>query len=80
VRLKLKDGNTYDKVVVHPRGAGDRALNNADIVAKYRSLTRSVIPTDRQAAIEKTVLNLDALEDISELMALLTPTVRSALD
>jgi hypothetical protein len=39
-----------------------------------------VIPTDRQIAIEKTVLNLDALDDISELTALLTPTVRSALD
>ncbi len=55
-------------------------LTNTDIVAKYRSLTRSVIPTERQTAIEKTVLNLEALDDISELMALLTPTVRSALD
>ena len=31
-----------------------------DLVVKYRSLTHSVIPTDRQTAIEKTVLNLDA--------------------
>ena len=51
----------------------------ADIVDKYRNLTRSVITTDRQTAIEKAVLNLDVLEDISELMALLTPTVVSAL-
>jgi 2-methylcitrate dehydratase PrpD len=80
VRLTLKDGSTRDKVVAHPRGTGDRVLTNADIVVKYRSLTHSVIPTDRQTAIEKTVLNLDALDDISELTALLTPTVRSALD
>ena len=80
VRLTLKDGNTRDKVVAHPRGTGDRLLTNADIVAKYRSLTRSVISTDRQAAIEKAVLSLDALDDISELTVLLTPTVRSALD
>ena len=80
VRLTLKDGSTRDKVVAHPRGTGDRLLTNTDIVAKYRSLTRSVISTDRQAAIEKAVLNLDALEDISELTVLLTPTVRSALD
>jgi hypothetical protein len=38
-----------------------------------------VITTDRQTAIEKAVLNLDALEDISELMALLVATVVSAL-
>jgi aconitate decarboxylase len=80
VRLTLKDGSTRDKVVAHPRGTGDRVLTNADIVVKYRSLTHFVIPTDRQTAIEKTVLNLDALGDISELTALLTPTVRSALD
>ena len=80
VRLTLKDDSTRDKVVAHPRGTGDRVLTDADIVDKYRSLTRSVITTDRQTAIEKAVLNLDALDDISELMALLIPTVASALD
>jgi aconitate decarboxylase len=80
VRLTLKDGSTRDKVVAHPRGTGDRVLTNADIAAKYRSLTSSVISTSRQTALEKTILNLDALDDISELTALLTPTVRSALD
>ena len=80
VRLTLKDGSTRDKVVAHPRGTGDRVLTNADIVGKYRSLTSSVISTNRQTALEKIVLNIDALDDISELTALLTPTVRSALD
>jgi len=80
VRLTLKDGSTRAKVVAHPRGTGKRMLTDADIVDKYRSLTRSVITIDRQTAIEKAVLNLDALDDISELMALLIPTVASALD
>jgi aconitate decarboxylase len=80
VRLTLKDGSTLDKTVAHPRGTGDRVLTNADIVDKYRSLTRSVISADRQSAIEKTVLDIEALDDISKLMALLTPTVRSALE
>jgi 2-methylcitrate dehydratase PrpD len=80
VRLTLKDGSTRTKVVAHPRGTGKRVLIDADIVDKYRSLTGSVITIDRQTAIEKAVLNLDALDDISELMALLIPTVASALD
>jgi aconitate decarboxylase len=80
VRLTLKDGSTRDKTVAHPRGTGNRVLTNADIVVKYRSLTRSVISADRQSAIEKTVLDVDTLDDISELTALLTPTVRSALE
>src|SRR5580658_4196810 len=80
VRLTLKDDSTRDKVVAHPRGTGNRVLTNADIVVKYRTLTCSVITTDRQTVIEKAVLNLDALDDISELMALLIPMVASALD
>jgi aconitate decarboxylase len=80
VRLTLKDGGTCAKVVAHPRGTGKRMLTDADIVDKYRSLTRSVITTDRQTAIEKAVLNLDALDDISALTTLLIPAVGSALD
>jgi 2-methylcitrate dehydratase PrpD len=80
VRLTLRDRSVRERVVAHPRGTGDRVLTDADIVAKYRSLTASVIAADRQAAVEKMVLSLDSLDDISQLTALLTPTVRPALD
>jgi 2-methylcitrate dehydratase PrpD len=80
VRLTLKDGSARDRTVAHPRGTGDRVLTNTDIVDKYRSLTRSVMSADRQSAIEETVLDIDALDDISKLTALLIPTVRSALE
>ncbi len=80
VRLTFKDGDTGEKTVAHPRGTGDQRLTNADIIQKYRSLTHSLISPDRQAAILKIVLNIDTLDDISELTSLLTPNVRPALD
>jgi len=76
----LKDGSTRAAKVVHPRGTGDRNLTNADIRDKYAKLTRRVVSADRQAAIETAVLGIDALDDIAELTALLTPAVRSPLD
>jgi 2-methylcitrate dehydratase PrpD len=79
VTVTLTDGSTREQTVAHPPGTGDQQLSDADIVAKYRNLTRSVISTDRQDAIEKTVLNLEALHDISALTDLLTPAVRGAL-
>ncbi len=79
VSVTLKDGSTREKTVAHPPGTGDRLLTDADIVAKYRSLTDSLIDADRQRAIEKAVLNLEALEDISTLTGLLIPAVRAAL-
>jgi aconitate decarboxylase len=79
VCITLNDGSTRDKVVAHPRGTGQRTLTNDEILDKYRSLTRSVIALDRQAAIEGTVLNIESVTDISSLVELLTPTVRAAL-
>jgi aconitate decarboxylase len=79
VSITLKDGSTRNRVVAHPRGTGKRTLTNDEILEKYRSLTRSIISPDRQSAIEQRVLNIESLKDISSLVDLLTPTVRTAL-
>ena len=80
VRLTLTDGSTRTAKVVHPRGTGDRNLTNADIRDKYAKLTHRIIAADRQAAIEKAVLDIDTLDDVAQLTALLTPAVQSPLD
>jgi aconitate decarboxylase len=79
VRLTLDNGSTRAAKVAHPRGTGDRNLTNADIRDKYAKLTHRVISAERQAAIEKAVLGIDAVDDVAQLMALLTPTVQSPL-
>jgi 2-methylcitrate dehydratase PrpD len=61
-------------------GTGDRALTNDQIREKFRALTSGTIRPDRQAATETAVLNVDSLDDISPLVALLTPVVNSPLD
>ena len=79
VRLTLTDDSTRSAKVVHPRGTGDRSLTNAEIQDKYVKLTHRAISADRQASIEKAVLGIDALDEITQLMALLTPAVQSPL-
>ncbi len=80
VRITLKDGSAHTAKVVHPRGTGDRALTNAEIRDKYTKLTSGAISAERQAAIEKAVLDIDTLDDIAQLSDLLTPAVNSLLD
>ena len=80
VRIMLTDGRTHAATVAHPRGNGSNALTNAEIREKYRKLTNRVIASDRQIAIEHAILNLEELDDVVELIALLTPTVHSPLD
>jgi 2-methylcitrate dehydratase PrpD len=79
VRITLSDGSTHAATVVHPRGNGKNALRNPEIRDKYRELTKDVIAGDRRAAIENAVLNLETVEDVGQLIALLTPAVRSPL-
>jgi aconitate decarboxylase len=80
VRLTLDDGSARVAKVVHPRGTGDRSLTNVEIREKYTKLTARAISAERQAAIEKAVLNIDTLDDIAQLSALLTPAVHSPID
>jgi len=79
VRLTFNDGSTHAAKVAHPRGTGDRSLTNAEIRDKYAKLTHRVISADRQAAIEKAILGIDTLGDVTQLTALLTPAVGSPL-
>ena len=80
VRITLSDGSTHAATVAHPRGNGSNALTNPEIREKYRKLTKRAIAPDRQTAIENAVLNLDTVDDVSQLTDLLTPVVHSPLD
>jgi 2-methylcitrate dehydratase PrpD len=80
VRLTFKDGSTRAAKVVHPRGTGDRNLTNTEIREKYAKLTARVMSAERRAAIEKTVLGIDSVDDVAQLATLLTPAVHSPLD
>ena len=77
--ITFHDGTTREQVVTQPRGTGSHQLTNAQIVDKYRNLTHSVIEPDRRKAIEKTVLGLETLDDITMLTRMLNPPVNSAL-
>ena len=80
VRITLSDGSTHAATVAHPRGNGSNALTNPEVREKYRKLTKRAITPDRQTAIENAVLNLDTVDDVSQLTDLLTPVVHSPLD
>jgi aconitate decarboxylase len=77
--VTLQDGTIREQVVTQPRGTGEHQLTNTQIVDKYRNLTHSVIEPDRRKAIEKMVVGLETLDDITMLTRMLNPPVNSAL-
>lgn len=54
--------------------------SNAQVSAKYRALTDGLIDTQRQAAIQAMVTNLEQVDDVRELLALLAPPVKSPFE
>ncbi|KAL3429634.1 hypothetical protein BDV09DRAFT_180068 [Aspergillus tetrazonus] len=68
--VKFNDGTEVSKFVAAAKGV-DPPLSNREIVDKFRTFTKALIPEERQRKIEETVLGLEGMEDISELENLL---------
>ena len=78
VTVAFEDGFVLEESLDMPRGF-DPWVTNGQLVEKYRKLGATVVEPRRLKAIEETVLRLDALEDVTELIALLAMPVGKAL-
>ncbi|CAM6121943.1 unnamed protein product [Calypogeia fissa] len=78
VTMRFADGTEYVEDLNAPRGI-DPPVTNEQIVQKWRMLVDGVLEEKRRGAIEKCVLGLENLNDISPLLELLAPTVPSPI-
>ena len=78
VTVTFEDGLVLEDSLDMPRGF-DPWVTNEQLVEKYRKLGATVVDSKRLKAIEETVLRLDALEDVTELIELLAKPVGKSL-
>ena len=78
VTVAFEDGLVLEESLDMPRGF-DPWVTNGQLVEKYRKLGATVVDPKRLKAIEETVLRLDALEDVNELIELLAMPVGKSL-
>jgi 2-methylcitrate dehydratase PrpD len=74
LRISLTDGTHLECFRAMPRTI-TQPLSNAEIAAKYRTLTREIIDQERQARIAELVLHLEDVSDIADLCRVLAPPV-----
>jgi 2-methylcitrate dehydratase PrpD len=74
------DGTVHRVRVDQPHGAPSDPITNGELVVKFHALADRVTNHDRAIAIEQSVLGLDRLDDIGELVDLLAAPVAGALD
>ena len=63
VGIRFKDGSVESETREAPRGSEQSFASTADIVDKFRKLTRGVMAAMQQNALVDAVLNLDKLPD-----------------
>lgn len=75
VTITFRNGTALTQTLEAPKGVKP-SLSNDEILAKWRKFTQGLIEGERRDRIEKLVLNLESLDDISDLEALLAgPTL-----
>jgi aconitate decarboxylase len=77
LRVTFRDGAVLEAARAASR-AVEQPQSNAEIAAKYRTLTEGLITKERQAAIERAIAGLEGLADIDALTRLLAPPVGAA--
>lgn len=74
ITITFMDGDTISQVVHVPKGVSP-PLSNTEILDKFRRFTKGLIDDERREKIEKLVLDMENLEDISVLDELLAKLV-----
>jgi 2-methylcitrate dehydratase PrpD len=74
------DGTVHRVRIDQPHGAPTDPITNDELVAKFHSLADRVTTRDRATAIEQSVLGLNHLDVIGNLVDLLAAPVAGALD
>ncbi|MEE8515107.1 MAG: MmgE/PrpD family protein [Alphaproteobacteria bacterium] len=71
MRVTMADGARHMARVPHPPGHAAGGLEVADVTAKFDAITRGVLDDAHSSAIKATVLGLEDLSSVTELMDLL---------
>jgi len=76
----LTDGTVRDSFITQPRGGLLNPLTNQEVAEKFRALVTPLIGADLAAEIERTVLHIDVLDDITTLADLICRPVPALFD
>jgi aconitate decarboxylase len=79
VTITFSDGVQMSQLTVKPKGV-DPALTNEEIVDKWRSMARGIMPASKVQEIESLVLGMNGLDDVTKLTKALNFTVKNPLD
>ncbi|EHA28565.1 hypothetical protein CBS63078_1698 [Aspergillus niger] len=78
ISITFADGSQVQHSLLKPKGV-DEPISNEEILEKFRRLTGGLIGVERQEKIERAVLGMEELQDVNELIELLSVNVVNPL-
>jgi len=76
VHIDTKDGRSFNKQLDFPKGDPRNPLTDLEVEEKFSALAEGVLTTGAQKKVKDGVWNLEHVESVAELMALMESDVR----
>src|SRR5947208_2980768 len=76
VHIDTRDGRSFNKQLDFPKGDPRNPLTDADIEEKFAALANGVLTSAAQQRVRDAVWNLEHVDSVAELMALMEADVR----
>jgi len=77
VNIKTIDGSEYSKQLDYPKGDPRNPLTDSEIEEKFAALAEGVLSARAQKKLKGAIWNLEKIESVSKLMALMKADVRA---
>ena len=71
VTVKMKDGRSYSKTVIHSKGTPENPMTPDEFTAKFKTFASGVIPGQHAEETIELIWKLDRLGNVMELSSLL---------
>ncbi len=78
VRIDTTDGRSFNKQLDYPKGDPRNPLTDQELEEKFSALAEGVLSTGAQNRVKDAVWNLERVDSISELMALMEADVHKS--
>ena len=72
ITIKTKDGGEFSDERMVPIGAPEEPLTSDDFFELFSKFSRGMLPDDQINKVAEMVMNLEELNDVSELMDMIT--------
>jgi 2-methylcitrate dehydratase len=76
VNITTKDGKSFSKQLDYPKGDPRNPLSDAEIEEKFHALAEGVLSDPAQKKLVNAIWNLEKIESVSKLMALMKADVK----